>query len=221
MLWLAIRELGSSRTAKASALLCFPILSALAQAVGGQSKISELTSASVRAQCTDARQVIAAHSLDDTATLSSIRRLGECDETAGVVLPNLWNSLQPVENRPAVLGALVTASSVVRDGRIAAPLLAIAADSARPALLRQAAIVVLATYIDPTISGQVVKATYHGEVWHVSARPTDHALQRDGRIEVDPALRRSLSEIVQQLALDRRHPGLRDVANVVKTILKI
>ncbi|MGH9782815.1 MAG: hypothetical protein ACRD88_01410, partial [Terriglobia bacterium] len=73
--------------------------------------------------------------------------IGACDESGGAALALLWRSGVPQDRQE--LGRLVYVTSRLRDQRILDALLRVAADPARPAVVRLSAIRVLISYFSP------------------------------------------------------------------------
>lgn len=78
----------------------------------------------------------------------ALETIPRCDLSAGSALASLWSN-PPQE--PAELDRIVLASVEIRDLRIQGAVEAAAADSARPVLVRLAALRVLAGYVDASV----------------------------------------------------------------------
>lgn len=176
-----------------------------AQALGVPWRPTEATSARLREQCANASDVAKRRGSDagDTAKVNAVRQLAQCDNSAGAVLPELWGSVTTPESSSDELQALLDASVGMRDRRIATVLEGLASDATKDLALREAALVMLASYINPRLTGTVARSTRSGVKWIVSVARVDHARQTEGSEPTDDAQRVRTLRLLESIGQGR------------------
>ena len=185
-----------------------------AQQVGTGVSAREQLSPRQHEECVGAKAAVTrrATAAIDSNTVRAIQRLGFCDETAGTVLPIVWRSVGFSGGSPDELEALMVASSRIRDQRILAVAEEAASDAAKPSVVRQAAIVVVASYVKPTLVGSLTRSPRRGEPWEVSVGLLDHVLQMPGSQPTESGTRERASRLLRSIA-DGNRGKLADLAN--------
>lgn len=108
--------------------------------------------------------------------ISAVQRdLMGCDAESADVLPAHWRTAGA---DTANLNALIVLSERVRDKRILENVASAARSERNPVLVRGAALIVLASYYNPIMSGRVSVDSTGGV--HISIGPRTHISQRDG-----------------------------------------
>lgn len=125
-----------------------------------------------------------------------LRALGECRESAGAVLPDAWDA---ADADSVVLQSLGDASRRIRDARIEGVLMRIAADEKRPVAVRQAALVVLASYVDPSWRGVVERSPIDASAFEVTSIRMSHSPQEDGAVPLEGSARDRIIGLLARL----------------------
>jgi hypothetical protein len=200
-----------SLPATATAVLCSLFLF-VGSASGQSGRATEHNSARRREVCVRNRDIVAkarSGSYDST-TLNAIATLGSCSRSAGTVIPRLWN-LDVTDSRG--LAALVSGSRGVRDGRIFAAAARVAEDQARPRPMRQAALIVIASYVKSDIGATFGEYRFPGapnELAVYSAR-LSHGAQDEGDQPVPADVRPRVEAILKGIVSTKRG-ALEDLA---------
>jgi len=142
--------------------------------------------------------------------------LAQCAEEGGATLPTVWRRLGDRGRDPNFVQSLMNATSNLRDGRIANALFAIAADSTKVGLTREAAIMVLASYVKPSLRGQIDRSLVPGEGWNVVPSRVVDVTSDDGAIALQPDYRTRLSGLLDSISKDTAHVSLRRLARFLK-----
>jgi hypothetical protein len=179
---------------------------------------TESTSASARERCVANKAAVeaAVNRPGDSNAIRGFRDIRDCDETGPTALISAWRMV-PVSR--SSVGALLSASSTLRDGRLEREMLSILGDSLAPSLLRQAAAVVLVSYVDPSFGGKIERSPFRKDSLGVGITRSMHVIQKDGAQPVAPGLSSRLRPLLKRAAGDD-HPALAELAKALLGMLK-
>lgn len=181
-----------------------------------QARVTESNSPTVRGECVARAQLLRNERIT-RSNASRIRDLRQCRESAGGVLPAAWLTAEPDSNE---IATLILASSWIRDRRISNVLEAILRDERRDPFVRQAAAVVLCTYVRRNLMGSVMRSTVPGERWIIDIGLGSFNLD-DAPEPPDSALRSRLDETLETIAGPRpRRTSLQKVAEMLLAYLR-
>jgi hypothetical protein len=184
----------------AALLLCAPAVVAGSTAVAAQppqERITESNNARLRDACAAARVALARDRRITRENAMQVQELRQCQESAGSALPAAWMSARPDSLE---LQILITASSRVRDARIANVLENIVEDSSKDGLIRLAAGAALTTLIHGNLIGKLVRSPVPGETWLLDIPLVTHLDQVDAATPPDSGLKARLIESFEKLA---------------------
>jgi hypothetical protein len=211
------------RLCLSAVMICLAPATGIAQERGAGSGTTpnETNSVRIRDECRAAQQLVRSASLAhiDSASVTTLYTVGRCRETAGATLPAIWQSFSGATPDPRALEALMNASSETSDARTASVLIAIASDKSKPALVREASLVVLATYIRPDLHGILESSRVPGEQWSVSFALAVHAFLSEGSYPVDAGLRDRVLPLLSTISEEKAHVSLARLARALRVAL--
>jgi hypothetical protein len=212
------RHFGSLGNARFVVVVC--ALSALSRITSAQREEprTEGTRPDIRAECTRARVAVEARTLSgaDTAVLTQLYVVGRCSESAGATLPRLWETYVSTPPDAKVLSAMIGASSNTRDGRTAAMLMSIASNRGASPVMRQAALVVLAAYVRPSIRGLVDRSRVRGETLEVHYGDVTDVSVKNGATPTDADLEDRLARLLDDVSAEKGNVGLNRLARALR-----
>ena len=188
-------------------VLSFLLLASGANAARAQAP-SERTSSRIRARCQAAASAVQ-RANNATAAANDLHTLAWCSESAGGVVPALWHT---APHDSAGLSQLLLVSHNIRDARIHRAVDAVARDPKQQAEVRRAAMVVLASYADPSITGRVTGGKGGRGDAAVGFARVDHTNAVDGAEPLSPAVRSEVLSTLRQIQASESRGEVRSAA---------
>jgi hypothetical protein len=130
-------------------------------------------------------------------------QLGDCPGVAGELLAAAWAGVG--DDGPAVR-ELTIASRRIRDGRIEHVLFQVVGDEAKPAIVRQAALGILAGYLDGRFATIVARDPVDRDRYEVMVPRLDEVSSKQGAVPLSP----DVGDRVSRLLADLRRRGTSD-----------
>jgi len=167
-----------------------------------------------QAQCDMIAGRVAAKSID---LPSAKGEMVNCDEETARLIPEHWRA---VVADSAYLNALIWLSVHVRDKRLYTEVRAVALSSGQPNAVRGAALAVLASYINSSMTGSVRHNTRTGALISTVGYQ-DHASQTDGSQTLGSTEYTEIFRVLTQLSSRDPSQEIREIANYILVATKL
>jgi hypothetical protein len=151
---------------------------------------------------------------ENDSTLRDARQIAECEHSGPPALSRAWQANRAISHKALI--TLIDASVNLRDRRIEATITEILLDPGQPSLLRQGAALVLASYVDPSLRGDIQPSVYKNEEAALGMGHVDHTDPNVGDMPIAPGVKARVLATYERLGPLTTAPALRDLVRALR-----